>query len=65
MAATVEATKQVLLKEPAVVLFASFVDVAKQVHRQLADSGWEGELLTGETPPDKRQPMVDRFQVKF
>ena len=64
VAATVEATKQVLLKEPAVVLFASFVDVAKQVHRQLADSGWEGELLTGETPPDKRQPMVDRFQVK-
>jgi hypothetical protein len=38
--------------------------VAKQVHQQLAASGWEGELLTGETPAKKRQGMVDNFQVR-
>ena len=65
VAATVEAAKQVLLEEPAVVVFSSFVEVAKQIHRQLADSGWAGELLTGETAADKRQPMVDRFQVRI
>jgi SNF2 family DNA or RNA helicase len=61
--ATVEVAKKVLDKEPAVVVFTSFVQVAKQLHQHLADSGWQGELLTGETPAKKRQAMVDNFQV--
>ena len=52
-----------LEKEPAVVIFSSFAQVAKAVHEKLDQSGWNGELLTGETPQKKRQGMVDRFQV--
>lgn len=63
--ATVEFAKGILEKEPAVVIFSNFAEVAKQVHDQLAKSGWEGELLTGQTPPKKRQGMVDKFQVSF
>ena len=62
--ATVELAIKVLEQEPALVLFTSFAQVAKQVHQQLAASGWEGELLTGETPAKKRQGMVDNFQVR-
>jgi len=61
--ATVALAKDVLQEQPAVVIFTSFVSVAKTVHKQLAEAGWEGELLTGETPTQKRQPMVDNFQV--
>jgi SNF2 family DNA or RNA helicase len=61
--ATVAMAKDVLQEQPAVVIFTSFVSVAKAVHKQLSEAGWEGELLTGETPPKKRQPMVDNFQV--
>jgi SNF2 family DNA or RNA helicase len=61
--ATVALAKEVLEKEPAVVIFTSFAQVAKQVHSILAQSGWEGELLTGETPQKKRQGMVDNFQA--
>jgi SNF2 family DNA or RNA helicase len=53
---------QVLEEEPAVVVFSSFVDVSASIHKQLGNIGWTGELLTGETPPHKRQDMVDRFQ---
>lgn len=60
--ATVEIAKEVLSKEAAVVIFTSFVDVAKMVHTKLSDSGWNGEILTGETPAKKRQGMVDSFQ---
>jgi SNF2 family DNA or RNA helicase len=60
--ATVEIAKEVLSKEPAVVIFTSFVDVAKMVHSKLSDCGWDGEILTGETPAKKRQAMVDKFQ---
>ena len=60
--ATVEVAREVLRKEPAVVIFTSFVDVAKMVHEKLSDFGWAGELLTGETPAKKRQGMVDKFQ---
>lgn len=62
--ATVEVAIKVLEQEPALVLFTSFAQVAKQVHQQLTASGWEGELLTGETPAKKRQGMVDNFQVR-
>mmetsp|Transcript_9842 Transcript_9842/g.21943 ORF Transcript_9842/g.21943 Transcript_9842/m.21943 type:complete len:204 (-) Transcript_9842:412-1023(-) len=51
-----------LEKEPAVVIFTCFVNVAKSIHQKLSDVGWNGELLTGETPQPKRQAMVDRFQ---
>jgi hypothetical protein len=62
--ATVALAKEVLQDESAVVIFTSFVTVAKSLHKQLSESGWEGELLTGETPPKKRQGMVDNFQVR-
>lgn len=60
--AAVEQAKQILVEEPAVVIFTSFQEVAKQVHQQLADAGWAGEILTGDTPQKKRQAMVDSFQ---
>ena len=61
--ATVAVAKLVLLEQPAVVIFTSFVTVAKNVHKQLAEAGWQGEILTGETPSNKRQQLVDNFQV--
>jgi superfamily II DNA or RNA helicase len=60
--AAVQLAVQVLEKEPAVVIFSSFVDVIKAIHKQLKSRGWDGELLTGETQTNKRQAMVDRFQ---
>lgn len=61
--ATVSLARSVLEKEPAVVIFTCFVDVAKSVHRKLEECGWSGELLTGQTPGNKRQEMVDNFQA--
>jgi len=61
--ATVRLAQATLEKEPAVVIFTNFVAVAKEVHRKLKESGWNGHVLTGETPPKKRQPMVDDFQA--
>jgi superfamily II DNA or RNA helicase len=60
--ATVGLAKEVLQNQPAVIIFTCFAQVAKNVHKQLADSGWEGCLLTGETPSKKRQGLVDSFQ---
>jgi len=60
--ATVELAKSILEKEPAVVIFTSFVQVAQTLHKHLTESGWKGELLTGETPAKKRQDLVDNFQ---
>lgn len=62
--ATVELAKSILEKEEAaLVIFSSFAQVAKSIHEQLQNAEWDGELLTGETPPKKRQVMVDNFQV--
>jgi len=61
--ATVHLAQSILEKEPSIVIFSNFVAVAKEVHRKLEDSGWNGEILTGETPPKKRQLMVDNFQA--
>ena len=55
--ATVDVAISILEKEPAVVIFTSFQDVANAVQ-----AGWDGELLTGETPANKRQGKVDNFQ---
>lgn len=60
-----ELAKKILEEEPSVVIFTSFAEVAKNIHGQLSSNGWEGELLTGETPQKKRQAMVDKFQVQF
>ena len=60
--ATVELARSVLNKEPAVVIFTSFAQVAKNVHSKLKTSGWPCSLLTGETPQNKRQELVDKFQ---
>ena len=61
--ATVELAKRILEDGPAVVIFSNFAEVARKVQEQLGALGWEGELLTGKTPPKKRQGMVDNFQV--
>jgi SNF2-related domain len=60
--AAVQLAQLTLETEPAVVIFTSFVESARAVHGKLCESGWNGELLTGETPVPKRQPMVDAFQ---
>jgi SNF2 family DNA or RNA helicase len=60
--AAVDLARSILNKEPALVIFSSFTQVAKQVHEKLSSSGWPSELLTGETPQKKRQGMVDKFQ---
>jgi len=60
--ATVKLAISILEKEPSIVVFTSFVEPCKKVHEQLATEGWRGEILTGETPPKKRQAMVDKFQ---
>lgn len=52
----------ILAEESSIVIFTSFVEVAKQIHRKLEDMDWAGELLTGETVAKKRQAMVDNFQ---
>lgn len=60
--ATVELARRILNDEPAVVIFSSFAQVAKDVHAKLSESGWPCALLTGETPQKKRQLLVDNFQ---
>ena len=60
--ASVALAKDILQTEPALVIFTSFQEVARQVHEKLEDSGWKGELYTGKTKPEKRQAMVDNFQ---
>jgi superfamily II DNA or RNA helicase len=61
--ATVAIAKEILQKESSLVIFTFFVQVAKEVHRKLDESGWRGELLSGETASKNRQALVDRFQV--
>jgi SNF2 family DNA or RNA helicase len=63
--ATVDLARNILRKEPAIVIFSSFAQVAKQLHEKLTGSGWPCELLTGETPQKKRQELVDKFQNGF
>lgn len=60
--ATVALAQSILQEEPAIVIFTSFVNVAKSIQQKLSDCGWDGEILTGETPQKKRQGIVDRFQ---
>lgn len=60
--AAIELAVAVLNQEAAIVIFTTFVEVAKTVHKKLMESGWNSELLTGETPAKKRQNMVDNFQ---
>jgi hypothetical protein len=62
IAGTVSLAKEILESEPAIVIFTSFVEVAKTVHKQLEECGWSGALLTGEVPGKKRQQLVDDFQ---
>ena len=47
--ATVSLTKSLLENEPAIVIFTTFVDIAKDVHQKLTASGWSSEILTGES----------------
>jgi SNF2 family DNA or RNA helicase len=61
--AIVSLSNSILIKESSIVIFTSFVAVAKEIYHKLEDMDWAGELLTGETAPKKRQAMVDRFQT--
>ena len=53
----VEWAEELIEQGEQVVLFTEFETSAIALHRKLG-----GELLTGDTPADKRQGMVDRFQ---
>mmetsp|Transcript_17518 Transcript_17518/g.36130 ORF Transcript_17518/g.36130 Transcript_17518/m.36130 type:complete len:183 (+) Transcript_17518:699-1247(+) len=55
-------TGQKRSEQGTVVIFTSFAQVAKNVHSKLKTSGWPCSLLTGETPQNKRQELVDKFQ---
>lgn len=61
--ATVALAISTLEDESSVVIFTTFVSVAKEVHRKLKESGFSGELLTGETQQKKRHLIVDNFQT--
>jgi len=60
--AAVQVAAGVLEEEAAVVIFTHFVQAAKNIHKQMEERGWAGELYTGETPVKKRDAMVTRFQ---
>ena len=60
--AAVSMANTILNEESSIVVFTCFVDIAKQIHQKLECMDWAGELLTGETPPKKRQLLVDNFQ---
>jgi len=55
---TVDTAKQILEQGNSVVIFTEFLDSAAMLHEQLG-----GELLTGSTPVEERQAIVDRFQA--
>lgn len=57
----VELAQEVLEQNGQVVLFTEFTESAKRIAEALKDFGVE--LLTGATPNDQRQAMVDRFQA--
>ena len=60
--AVVALADKIVAEESSIVIFTSFVAVAKEIYHQLEGQQWGGELLTGETAPKNRQSMVDRFQ---
>jgi len=58
--AAVALTQSILEVEPSIVIFTYFVNVAKEVQKKLELSGWNSELLTGESK--NRQEKVENFQ---
>jgi SNF2 family DNA or RNA helicase len=60
--AVVQLSNAICIEESSIVIFSHYVKVAKEIQERLAEMDWTVELLTGETPPTKRQAMVDRFQ---
>ena len=55
--AAISLAEEILEQGQSVVIFTEFVESANRLYSRLG-----GELLTGETPTDERQGMVDRFQ---
>lgn len=53
----IELTEELREQGQSVVIFTEFVESARTLHAALG-----GELLTGETPTEERQAIVDRFQ---
>ena len=58
-------SNSILMEESSIVIFTNFVAVAREIYEKLEEMSWQGELLTGETAPKKRQAMVDRFQTNL
>jgi len=56
-AAAIALAQELLEQGQSVVIFTEFLESAKAIHAELG-----GELLTGATPVDQRQGVVDRFQ---
>lgn len=56
----VETAQEIIEQGGQVVIFTEFTESAKQIAGAFRDAGVE--LLTGETPADARQEMIDRFQ---
>lgn len=54
----IELAQELLEQGQQVVIFTEFLESAHQISAALG-----GELLTGETPTDERQALVDRFQA--
>lgn len=55
--AAISLAEEILEQGQQVVIFTEFVESANRLYSRLG-----GELLTGETKPDERQGMIDRFQ---
>jgi len=60
--ATVSLALEVLQDGDQIVMFTEFKDTAGRIYEALIELGFSAELLTGETPKEERQPMIDRFQ---
>lgn len=60
--ATVQVAKEILERQPAVVVFTSFQQIAGMIAQKLKEAGWPAELLTGNTSVAKRPVAVDNFQ---
>lgn len=59
----IEMADEILEQGRQVILFTEFADSAKTIAANYRKAGIQTELLTGETKPEERQPMVDRFQA--
>jgi SNF2 family DNA or RNA helicase len=55
--------EELVEQEQQAVVFTAFVDSAQRLVEALREEGISAELLSGETPPKARAPLVKRFQA--